>query len=255
MFILFYFPFRAYNQHVFLPQRNRNHLALLLGLGCCACLFHTSGSCSFCSVPLMRGLCAPCYVLNGPKFCRAYYRCTHRSSQGCAAIKQVQRTDEDPALFNVFYIGTHTCRVHKAVADQAAAATQPPERNPPDAHSLLQSLTVKTQGLAVAGEQQGLSAASPFGMSSTPASVCLASERSPFFTPSTSDNWYGVSPTTSDSNHDASFPLFDAAEWRAQSEQQEVVSALVAASTPSVPNMDAVTDDELLDIDVSCFFA
>jgi hypothetical protein len=167
--------------------------------------------------------------------CRAYYRCTHRNSQGCAATKQVQRTDEDPAIFDVFYLGTHTCRVHKTVQQgKAATATQPT-----DAHSHLQNLTVKTEGLAMAGEPQGWKNAT------TP-------ERRPFSAPSALDNW-GVSPATSDSNHDASFPPFDAAEWRAESELQEVVSALVFASTPPVTSM-GITD-EFPDIDISSFFA
>ncbi|KAJ8483543.1 hypothetical protein OPV22_016028 [Ensete ventricosum] len=45
----------------------------------------------------------------GAKHPRAYYRCTHRSSQGCQATKQVQRSDEDPLVFDVTYLGTHTC--------------------------------------------------------------------------------------------------------------------------------------------------
>lgn len=49
---------------------------------------------------------------------RAYFRCTHRHTQGCQASKQVQRADGDPLLFDVVYNGTHTC----AQAQQAAAA-------------------------------------------------------------------------------------------------------------------------------------
>ncbi|CAD5179006.1 transcription factor WRKY19-like isoform X2 [Musa acuminata AAA Group] len=45
----------------------------------------------------------------GAKHPRAYYRCTHRSSQGCQATKQVQRSGEDPLVFDVTYLGTHTC--------------------------------------------------------------------------------------------------------------------------------------------------
>ncbi|KAJ8900512.1 hypothetical protein K2173_025289 [Erythroxylum novogranatense] len=41
--------------------------------------------------------------------CRAYYRCTHRHTQGCLANKQVQRSDEDPNVFEVNYKGRHTC--------------------------------------------------------------------------------------------------------------------------------------------------
>ncbi|KAL1561934.1 DNA binding domain [Salvia divinorum] len=41
---------------------------------------------------------------------RAYYRCTHRHTQGCLATKQVQRADEDPTVFEVIYRGKHSCR-------------------------------------------------------------------------------------------------------------------------------------------------
>ncbi|CAH9097223.1 unnamed protein product [Cuscuta europaea] len=40
---------------------------------------------------------------------RAYYRCTHRFTKGCFATKKVQRSDEDPSLFEVTYKGMHTC--------------------------------------------------------------------------------------------------------------------------------------------------
>ncbi|CAM0952825.1 unnamed protein product [Alopecurus aequalis] len=45
----------------------------------------------------------------GSKYPRGYYRCTYRKSRGCAATKQVQRTDIDPLLFDVVYHGEHTC--------------------------------------------------------------------------------------------------------------------------------------------------
>lgn len=41
--------------------------------------------------------------------CRGYYRCTHRNVQGCLATKQVQRSDEDPNIFEITYRGRHTC--------------------------------------------------------------------------------------------------------------------------------------------------
>lgn len=41
--------------------------------------------------------------------CRAYYRCTHRSTQGCLATKLIQRTNEDPSIFEVIYKGKHSC--------------------------------------------------------------------------------------------------------------------------------------------------
>lgn len=43
------------------------------------------------------------------KFPRSYFRCLHRHTQGCDATKQMQRTDNDPLLVIVRYIGKHTC--------------------------------------------------------------------------------------------------------------------------------------------------
>ncbi|KAJ1289325.1 hypothetical protein BS78_02G155600 [Paspalum vaginatum] len=135
----------------------------------------------------------------GAKHPRGYYRCTHRHSQGCAATKQVQRTDDDPTLFDVVYLGEHTC-AQRAAAGQAATGAQVPEHNQ-DAN-----LTVKIEGLAVEPElQQGfLGTTTPFGLVSTPASGCLAQERGLFSVPS-------PSPATPDSNHVVPFPPIEVA--------------------------------------------
>ncbi|KAI3517710.1 hypothetical protein L1887_16927 [Cichorium endivia] len=45
----------------------------------------------------------------GAKHPRGYYRCTNRQLQGCLATKHVQRTDDNPNVFNVSYLGSHTC--------------------------------------------------------------------------------------------------------------------------------------------------
>ncbi|KAL6655840.1 hypothetical protein ACP70R_006666 [Stipagrostis hirtigluma subsp. patula] len=175
----------------------------------------------------------------GTKYPRGYYRCTHRRSTGCLATKQVQRADDDPTLFDVIYLGEHTCVHNTAAAAAAVAQAKPTPEHNPKAHSLRQSwsakMTVETQVLAVAAAGQ--------------ASGCLEQEQSPFSTPG---NW-GVSPATSDSNQVVSFAPFGAtagdAEQRARSEFQEVVSALVAAS--SAPEPDFV--DEFLNLDPSLF--
>nr|QCV57287.1 WRKY transcription factor [Fagopyrum tataricum] len=41
---------------------------------------------------------------------RNYYRCTHKTDQGCQAIKQVQRTSEQPSRYKTTYNGHHTCK-------------------------------------------------------------------------------------------------------------------------------------------------
>lgn len=42
---------------------------------------------------------------------RAYYRCTHRHTQGCLATKQVQKSDGNSTTFEVTYKGRHSCKV------------------------------------------------------------------------------------------------------------------------------------------------
>ncbi|GLU00792.1 hypothetical protein SLE2022_181360 [Rubroshorea leprosula] len=65
-------------------------------------------------------------VILGTNHPRGYYRCTHRHSQGCVATKQVQRSDEDPTLFELTYRGRHTCMgSSRLVAAAAAVATAP----------------------------------------------------------------------------------------------------------------------------------
>lgn len=41
---------------------------------------------------------------------RSYYRCTHKSFQGCNAKRHVQVCDTDPSKYVVTYYGKHTCR-------------------------------------------------------------------------------------------------------------------------------------------------
>ncbi|TKY56001.1 WRKY transcription factor 53 [Spatholobus suberectus] len=45
----------------------------------------------------------------GSKYPRGYYRCAQRNVQGCMATKQVQRSDQDPTIFEIIYRGNHTC--------------------------------------------------------------------------------------------------------------------------------------------------
>ncbi|MCD7458851.1 transcription factor [Datura stramonium] len=45
----------------------------------------------------------------GAKYPRSYYRCTYRHMQNCWATKQVQRSDDDPTVFEITYRGSHNC--------------------------------------------------------------------------------------------------------------------------------------------------
>ncbi|GER34332.1 WRKY transcription factor [Striga asiatica] len=55
-----------------------------------------------------------------------YYRCTHRNGQGCLATKQVQRSDEDPTVFEITYRRKHTCNPR----GNSTNITNPPTTQP-----------------------------------------------------------------------------------------------------------------------------
>ncbi|KAK9075404.1 hypothetical protein SSX86_003727 [Deinandra increscens subsp. villosa] len=42
-------------------------------------------------------------------FPRCYYRCTHKD-EGCRALKQVQKLQDGPEMFQITYFGFHTCQ-------------------------------------------------------------------------------------------------------------------------------------------------
>ncbi|XP_022755793.1 probable WRKY transcription factor 26 [Durio zibethinus] len=45
----------------------------------------------------------------GSKYPRSYYWCISGNAQGCLAQKQVQRSDDNPTIFEMTYHGRHTC--------------------------------------------------------------------------------------------------------------------------------------------------
>ncbi|GLT84743.1 hypothetical protein SLE2022_029580 [Rubroshorea leprosula] len=67
----------------------------------------------------------------GSKYPRGYYRCIHRHSQGCWATKQVQRSKDDPSIFEVFYRGRHTCEQSSSRLPQQieAESEEKPEKS------------------------------------------------------------------------------------------------------------------------------
>src|SRR5262249_49847689 len=67
-------------------------------------------------------------IIKRTLICRGYYRCTHRNVQGCLATKQVQRSDEDPTIFDITYRGRHTCA---QATSHFAPPPQPQENQEP----------------------------------------------------------------------------------------------------------------------------
>ncbi|CAH8300381.1 unnamed protein product [Eruca vesicaria subsp. sativa] len=47
---------------------------------------------------------------------RGYFRCTHRFTQKCLALKQIQKSDTDPSIFEVTYVENHTCNNYTSPA-------------------------------------------------------------------------------------------------------------------------------------------
>ncbi|KAJ0243152.1 WRKY transcription factor 41 [Hirschfeldia incana] len=86
----------------------------------------------------------------GAKYPRSYYRCTFRNTQNCWATKQVQRSDDDPTIFDLTYKGTHTC---------SQGATPPRDKRDAEPNTTLvnyqndlldnlrSNLTVRTNGI------------------------------------------------------------------------------------------------------------
>ncbi|CAH8360498.1 unnamed protein product [Eruca vesicaria subsp. sativa] len=61
-------------------------------------------------------------ILNA-KCPRSYFRCTHKFTQGCKATKQVQKLELESNMFNITYIGNHTCNT-KEVAPKIKPCVQ-----------------------------------------------------------------------------------------------------------------------------------
>lgn len=83
----------------------------------------------------------------GAKFPRSYYRCTYRYVHNCMARKQVQRTDEDPTVFEITYRGQHSCNnsTTAATAHSVVVPPQSPENRhqpppPPKSGEMLSNL-------------------------------------------------------------------------------------------------------------------
>ncbi|XP_042480596.1 probable WRKY transcription factor 41 [Macadamia integrifolia] len=166
----------------------------------------------------------------GAKYPRGYYRCTHRNVQGCLATKQVQRSDEDPSIFDVTYRGRHTCiqasHVIPAMGssesskqgltqDQIHHHLLPQQQQQQEAQDISfnfrTSLKVRTKELDTGEEeeqqqQQLQLMTSSFSFPSTSIG-CVKTENQIFSSPTLDHYFTGnlspsfISPTTSESNY------------------------------------------------------
>lgn len=173
----------------------------------------------------------------GAKHPRAYYRCTHRNSQNCPATKQVQRTDDHPALFDVVYHGEHTCR--------PGGAKRAQQQHNPHAQAALQGLAARlTVATTTATDAAAIGAAAALPPM-TPESCPVRGASSP---------WSLASPVGSDSNgclHQgvSPCPVPGYRDWASEGDLQEVVSSAFAAVSSVAPL--PVLDDEFMSLE--CF--
>ncbi|CAA7023093.1 unnamed protein product [Microthlaspi erraticum] len=67
--------------------------------------------------------------IHGYKNPRGYYRCTHRFTRGCLAVKQVQKSEEDPLCYEIKYLESHTCNSTPASTTKYSVFVSEEERN------------------------------------------------------------------------------------------------------------------------------
>ncbi|RRT71547.1 hypothetical protein B296_00031490 [Ensete ventricosum] len=122
-----------------------------------------------------------------------YPRCTHRNTVGCLAMKQVQRSDDDPSVFDITYRGEHTCpQKPRTVATSALhqpdihQSQQRPRQDQQLLLSFQTSLKVKTEGSSFEDTDQN----SPFSFPSTPMSTLSTPFSAAFTSPATSESKY-----------------------------------------------------------------
>lgn len=85
--------------------------------------------------------------LSCSSFCRSYYRCTYRDTRNCWASKQVQRSDDDPTIFEVTYKGQHTCINGGGTSTPTPTSPQKPESNQDPLTRFKTGLRVETENL------------------------------------------------------------------------------------------------------------
>lgn len=205
---------------------------------------------------------------------RGYYRCTHRNSQGCLATKQVQKSDEDPSLFEVTYRGRHTCSRSSQLSNIASNPQsqvkqektvhnfpqQQEEKNQTQSQSALLNLKaglgVKTEDLDTREDSMIFP---PFSFPPTPiepdtvdtpflpdAAIVegsLVCGFSPRF----------LSPATSDSNYFAASPWHDFGTFgqcnSSESDHAEILSAPTSVTNSPIGDLDLTIDK--LDFELS----
>ncbi|XP_058100219.1 probable WRKY transcription factor 53 [Magnolia sinica] len=189
----------------------------------------------------------------GAKYPRGYYRCTHRNVLGCQATKQVQRSDEDPSIFDISYRGKHTCHQPSHII-QPMKTQEQQQQQEQEIVSFQKGLKVKTENL----DRRDQKNSSSFSFPS--ASTNYMKPENEIFSPSTLDNNFMnsfcspfISPATSESNYFSMSPCQMNScgggpnLQTAESDPHEIISAMTSASNSSLVDLDFRLDSVDLD--------
>ncbi|KAI3859721.1 hypothetical protein MKX03_031235 [Papaver bracteatum] len=149
-------------------------------------------------------------ILNA-NYPRGYYRCTHRNVQGCLAMKQVQRLDEDPSTFNITYRGRHTCiqASHLQPGQQHKKHDQKQNKSKEAVINYQTSCHVKAENFGTTPQVVLRTSSFSFPSASTPIPCMEKESNNNIFCSLTTDNHYMgslfscpfFSPTASESNN------------------------------------------------------
>ncbi|KAF5734773.1 WRKY transcription factor 53 family protein [Tripterygium wilfordii] len=193
----------------------------------------------------------------GAKYPRSYYRCTYRNTQNCWATKQVQRSDDNPTIFEITHKGKHTCFQGNQSVPLPASPEKQEQKNPNHdkqiSHQQQQllnfqkELRVNTEEFNNTQTQPPFSFPSTFGgiRSISPAidnSSLVGSFSPSYISPATPEPNYFSLPAcpmiSFDGNHNA---------YRSEYDSTEILSA--NSSSTSSPVLDLVFSLNPLEID------
>ncbi|XP_059642829.1 probable WRKY transcription factor 53 [Cornus florida] len=208
----------------------------------------------------------------GANYPRSYYRCTYRSVQNCWATKQVQRSDDDPTIFEITYRGRHTCNQNRHTAPQPPSPEkqeprqikhyishhQQQHQNQPNEMllNLQTNLRVNTKDLENNKEKAStFSFPSTFGFMNSENqnfpfptlvhhgdNVVLENYSSSFVSPATSgSNFFSVSPCQMNSNR----WVHNLQQHRSESDLTEIISATTSATNSPIVDLDFSIDPQL----------
>ncbi|XP_061337850.1 probable WRKY transcription factor 41 isoform X2 [Gastrolobium bilobum] len=190
-----------------------------------------------------------------------YPRCTFRNTQGCWATKQVQRSDEDPTIFDITYRGLHTC----SQGNNAVQPTKSPDKQErPQSHNndihhaqaSQESLAKFRNILTVSTDKLGNEEMTyPFTFPSTSFGCMPRENHSLIPLPLENDSFLSslfqahlLSQTTPESNYFSS-PTFQMNEFdgdykkpRSESDITEIISTNTSATNSPIPDFNISLD-------------